>query len=171
MITVGSMVFGAPSGPERLSGPGRPFHGQNHFPIVVETVNAERRHSMDEKVTLGGVEFVVPPLSARRIIRFSKIVVGLGTLNTGSMSEEQMQSVYDALLIGLQQAKPEMTIDDLMDMPVTMIAAIDAVKIVAKQAGLDFEQKAHPQQPAEEEAASLTPPASSVNGTGSLQRS
>lgn len=127
---------------------------------------------MDEKITLGGAEFVVPPLSARRIIKFSKIVIGLGTLNTGSMSEEQMQSVYDALLIGLQQANPDMTIDELMDMPIPMVAAIDAVKIVAKQAGLDFEQKANPQQPAETEAsASLTPPASSVNGTGLSQRS
>lgn len=128
---------------------------------------------MDEVVTLGGVAFSVPPLSARRIIKFSKIVVSLGTLNTGSMSEEQMQSVYDALLIGLQQAKPEMTIDDLMDMPIPMIAAIEAVKIVAKQAGLDFEQKANPQQPAatEEADASLTQPVSRGNGIGSLQRS
>jgi hypothetical protein len=124
---------------------------------------------MDEKITVGGREFLIPPLSAGRIIDFSCIVVGLGTLSTARMDKVQMRSVYEALLIGIQQNKPDLTIEQLLDMPIPMNRAIDALKIIAKQAGLDFET--NPQQPAETEAgASLTPPASSVNGTGLSQR-
>lgn len=124
---------------------------------------------MDETIRIGGKDFVVPPLSARRIIAFSKLASAMGTINPTQVSEQQMIAVYEALLVGLQQGTPLLTLDEVLDMPIPFAAALDGVKIVAKQAGLGFEEK-NPQKPAED-APSQIPPASSANGTGSLQRS
>lgn len=118
---------------------------------------------MDQKITLGGTEFVVPPLAAWRIIEFSVMIAELGTINPRSMSRQSMQCLYDAVLIGVQQAKPDMTINELMDMPIPLGEAMAAIKVIAKQVGLDFE--AVPSVPA---ANDLTLPASALNGTGSL---
>lgn len=118
---------------------------------------------MDISISVGGRTFVVPPLSARRIIKFSKIVIGLGTIKTGHMTEDDMMAMYCALHIGLQQAQPELTLDELLDMPIPMSEAFEGVKSLSKLAGLEWDTS--PQAPAA--AASPTPPASSVNGTGS----
>ena len=117
----------------------------------------------EQSITVGGKTFVVPPLSARRIIKFSKIVIGLGTIKSGHMTEDDMMAMYCALHIGLQQANPELTLDELLDMPIPMSEAFDGVKTLSKLAGLEWDT--NPQAPAA--AATQTLPALSVNGTGS----
>lgn len=121
----------------------------------------------DEKLTLGGREWNVPELSARRIIAFSRLVLSLGRINVDTMSEVELEKLYDALLIGLQQGKPDLTKDELMDLPIPIDKAMAAVNVVAKQAGLEF--KTVP-QPAAPESPS-TPPNSKPNGTTSLPTS
>jgi hypothetical protein len=118
---------------------------------------------MDISISVGGRTFLVPPLSARRIIKFSQIVIGLGTIKTSHMSEEDMTKMYEALLIGLQQAEPGLTLDAVLDMPIPMNQAFEAVKSLSKLAGLEWDTN----PPAPAAAASPTPPASRVNGTGS----
>ena len=120
-----------------------------------------------KEITLGGKVFKIPELSARRIIDFSAIVVDMGSFNSARMTKVEMESVYDALLIGIQQGNPAFTKDELMDMPIPMNKAVDAVKIIAEQAGLQYAETPIPPAAPTPESPSIAP-ASSQNGTGSL---
>jgi hypothetical protein len=116
----------------------------------------------DETIDLAGRKFVVPPLSARRIMAFVPRLAAMGTINTSKMSQDELEGLYELVLIGAQQGMPTLTKDDLLDMPITLANAIDAIMVIAKQAGMDL--KPVPPDAAAPNTEISTSPSSKPNG-------
>ena len=116
----------------------------------------------DEKITLGRREWTIPELSARRIIKFSCIVMSWGKLGKKpeDMSTDELEQIYDAVLIGLQQGAPTLTKDEFMEMPITVAKAMEAIRIISKQAGLELT----PVPPEAGPESGSIPPNSKPNG-------
>lgn len=119
---------------------------------------------MDQHVTLAGREFLVPPLSARRIIAYTKFASALANMNPKAVAETDLQNIYQALLIGLQQGLPNLSLDELLDMPIPISEAMSALVVVSRQAGI-----ADPENPPDQAVgqAPISPPTKSNGTSGS----
>lgn len=113
-------------------------------------------------VMLGKKEYPVPELSARRIIKFSAIVLKISSWNPATLTEDEMTKLYESVFIGVEPGTPTMTFDAFMDIPITFSQLIDAVHVVGTQAGMEFKVKAAGE--AAGEAAPATPSIPSVSG-------
>lgn len=116
----------------------------------------------DQTITVGGRKFVVPPLSARRIIELLELGSKLVDINAQKPSGEQVKDIYRSVLIGIQQGKPDFTLDELMDLPIPIDQAMAALGVVQRQAG--WEIAANPEQAAGAIQPATSPP-SKINGT------
>jgi hypothetical protein len=118
----------------------------------------------EPKVTLGKVEWAIPPLSGRRIIRFGSLANGIAI--TRGMAEADMMKIYEAVFLGVQQGleKDALTFDQwLDDYPVTFEEMLAALPTIGKQAGMDIAVKAPGEALAEPRVDNL----SSTTGTTS----
>lgn len=85
------------------------------------------------RVTLAGKEWAVPPMSARKIIKFGGKIVGL---NLGRLDEDGLSAIYEATHIALGTAYPALTFDAFLDMPVTMDEILEAMPVLTTAAGM-----------------------------------
>lgn len=92
------------------------------------------------RVTLGGHEFAVPPMTGRNIAQFSKLAIGLkvGAGMTDGNIDENFEKLYRVVHIGLARAYPDLGFDEFYDLPIPPDDLEAAFMVVAKQAGLSL---------------------------------
>jgi hypothetical protein len=114
---------------------------------------------------IAGKAYDIPPLSARRIIQFGKIIFGMKDFNPAKLTEDELTEMYRAAWLGIAQGTPELTFEQFLDLPITYAMLVALVEVVGKQAGMEF---ARPEQPAGTARAangSLAPTSSPPGGT------
>ena len=67
------------------------------------------------KLTLGGTEYVVPPLNFKALEDLQDRIAGIGTLS-GFITKDQMAVIVDVVLASLQRNYPEMSRERVIDM-------------------------------------------------------
>ncbi len=103
------------------------------------------KYKNEPTVSLGGVDWAVPPLSGRRIIRFGALATGLAKISA-DMPEHEMLKIYEAIYTGvaqgLEKADPmvgeggfELWLDSY---PIKFNEIIAALPVIAKQAGMEL---------------------------------
>ena len=92
-------------------------------------------------VSLGGKEWPIPPLSARRIIRFGALATSVVRISN-QMPEADMLRIYEAIYVGVAQGFTNgngMTFDEWLDRyHVVFPEIIEALPIISRQAGMEF---------------------------------
>lgn len=118
------------------------------------------------RISLGGHEFAVPPMSGRNIAQFSKMAIGLkvGAGMTDGNVDENFERLYRVVHFGLLRAYPDLEFDEFYDLPVPPDDLEAAFMVVAKAAGLSL--KAVPVGEAQAAESAQTP--SQADGTTSL---
>lgn len=104
-------------------------------------MDINERYKDEPRVKLGGVEWAIPPLSGRRIIRFGDRALGV-TVRMG-MTEPEMMKVYEAIYIGVSQGleKDQLSFDDWLDnYSVTFEEILAALPIIGRQAGMEIKE-------------------------------
>lgn len=99
--------------------------------------NVPENFTNDLRITLAGKAWAIPPLSARRIIRFGGKIVGL---NLNRLSEDGLMTVYQAVHVALETAYPQLTLDQFLDMPVTMDEVLEAMPVLMKASGMKMKK-------------------------------
>ena len=85
-------------------------------------------------VTLAGQTFDVLPIAFREA---SKIVPLVGEVfSRKSLSEETLEGMAKIVFYGIKRGAPGMTLDALLDLPVSITEMTEAALVVCKQAGL-----------------------------------
>ena len=121
----------------------------------------------DVTIELGGRSFVIPPLTLRRIKVFVPMLSKLQDIKASEVTEANIDTALDAVLIGIQAGNPTFTRDELLDMPVVIEDLFSALTAIGPQAGLKKVES-----PPDEAAGTVsTSPPSKTNGTSALQRS
>lgn len=96
-------------------------------------------------VSLGGKDWEVPPLSARRIIKFGAMASSVANI-TNRMPESDMMTIYEAIFVGVSQGFKNgdaMTFEKWLDeYHIVFDEIIAALPVISKQAGMQFERKA-----------------------------
>jgi hypothetical protein len=86
-------------------------------------------------VTLAGRELKVAPLPLRQVIAISDVVPNFAALNSGKVGAEAFDPLVEVVWRGLLRAYPQLTKDELLDLPITMADLVAAVSVVIEQAG------------------------------------
>jgi len=85
-------------------------------------------------VILAGKSYPVPPLAFREV---SKIVPIVGTVfSKEGMSEASLEALAKVVFYGIKRGAPDLTLDALLDMPVTIEEMSAAALVICAQAGL-----------------------------------
>jgi hypothetical protein len=111
----------------------------------------------EPRVTLGGVEWAIPPLSGRRIIKFGSLSTGIAI--SRAMGESEMMKIYEAVFQGVQQGleKDGLSFDNWIDSyPITFDELLAALPVIGKQAGMDVKLKPAGEAPAEPKVENLS---------------
>ena len=88
-----------------------------------------------KEIKLGGRDFYVAPLPLRRILAIAEVMPKLSGLTAQTINKDSLDAVIDLVHAGLAKAHPNLTRDELLDLPVTLTELIDAVPVVIEQAG------------------------------------
>lgn len=98
------------------------------------------------KVTLGGLQWAVPMLSARQNRIIDPLILSLlpifakwqtdKALALSNISAPQYEALQEIALQGIRQARPEITRDQFLDLPVTLPELIAAFSVIAQQTGV-----------------------------------
>lgn len=101
------------------------------------------KYKEEPRVTLGGREWAVPPLSARRIIRFGSLAASITDINA-RLPEPDMLRIYEAIYTGISQGIDEpLTFDQFLDnYHIDFEEVLGALATVSRQAGMEMKTKA-----------------------------
>ena len=88
------------------------------------------------KLELGGLDFYIGPMSLRNVLAVSNIVPKLvGKIEVKELSSEKLEPMVEVLWRGLLRAHPQLTKDELEDLPISMNVLIEAVPFVLEYMG------------------------------------
>lgn len=94
------------------------------------------------KIELGGMDWAVPELAAKQIMRLVPALgrlERLGRVKSGgfeTLTEEEIKWIYDVAFIALSRAYPDLTRDSFDDLPIKIDEIVTAIPVIARQAGL-----------------------------------
>jgi hypothetical protein len=86
-------------------------------------------------VVLGGREFTILPLTLRQIRAIAKQVPKLSNIDAANINDENIDLFVDVLMNGMKRSYPQVTVDDILDLPMTMMELAQACTVVVEQAG------------------------------------
>jgi hypothetical protein len=110
-------------------------------------------------VTLGGEDWAVAPMSARKIIRFGSIAMGL---DLSKQSGDTLASLYECCWLAISTVHKDVTLDNFLDdYHVTFDEGIASFEKIAKAAGMEFKAV----KPGEAKAPPSVENNSSTDGT------
>ena len=89
--------------------------------------------SQAKTVTLGGTELTIAPLRLREVIAVAEMSPKLA--DSGPLSTDKINACIDALCIGLRRAHPNITREDILDLPASMSDLMRAALVVVEQSG------------------------------------
>ena len=87
------------------------------------------------KVTLGGVEFFVAPLSLRQILAIADQVPKVIGMSAANLNSDRIEPLADVVWNGLRRAYPKLTRDEFLDLPMTIGELLRACPVVIEQGG------------------------------------
>ncbi len=99
----------------------------------------ERAEHLDlsgaKTVRLGGLDWIVAPLSLRQILAIADFVPKLSAIGVDTLSGERLTPLAEVLWHGLRRAHPRLTRDEFLDLPITIAELVAALPVVIEQAG------------------------------------
>lgn len=89
------------------------------------------------KITIGGQTFSIPLMAPRQNRKLVPAAAQFGTmLSGGVVDEDQFDRLLALVQVGISRAHPEITLDDLLDMPITLPEMVDALSVIFEQTGV-----------------------------------
>lgn len=86
-------------------------------------------------IKLAGRDWYVPPLPLRQILAITDLLPKLQGISITSLGIEGSAPFREVIRRALLKAYPELTDDDLLDLPITISELTDAIPTVLVQAG------------------------------------
>lgn len=86
-------------------------------------------------VRVGDRELSILPLSMRQIIKLASVKKRMTLVDATSITDDDLSVMMEALHIGCQRGYPDLTKDELLDAPMSIIELLLAVDVVMRQAG------------------------------------
>jgi hypothetical protein len=87
-------------------------------------------------VTVAGRDLPIVPFSLRRTIALSALAPKLAGLAKGDTLDAEKNLVFvEVLRLGLSGAYPKVTVDDILDLPITLEELIKSANVIIEQAG------------------------------------
>jgi hypothetical protein len=87
------------------------------------------------RVTLGGVEFLVAPLSLRQILAIADQVPKVIGMSAANLNSERIEPLADVVWNGLRRAHPKLSREEFLDLPMTIGELLVACPVVIEQGG------------------------------------
>lgn len=85
------------------------------------------------KVTLGGQEWPVPVLAARQLRVILPLWRKVVSIDYAEVTTADMDTTFDVFHAALTRARPEITRDDVLDMPIALHEIMPALDVIAGQ--------------------------------------
>lgn len=98
---------------------------------VAENLDKSKAH----KITLGGLDFYIAPMSLRNVLAVANVVPKLAGLSIDTLSAEKLEPMVEVLWRGLLRAHPSLTKDELQDLPISIDALVETIPFVLEYMG------------------------------------
>ncbi len=86
-------------------------------------------------IILAGEQYYVAPLPLRHVLAIADLIPKLSGITVQNMRGEMFDPVLELIRRGLLKTYPGLTMDDLLDLPITIAELLEATPVVVEQAG------------------------------------